>query len=189
MGRSGIVLCAMLLLAVMGFAAPVLAGDLNPPGAPAPTMKTLDQVPPTWDQILPPDVRFKPALGNSAVLDRETGLVWEKSPWTTPATWEQAQYDCMAKAMAYRSGWRLPTIQELASLTDASPDPPAVALPAGHPFENVQPNHYWATTTHPVVPSYAMTIHFGMHGIVQSDDKANSNYEWCVRGGRGSDGQ
>lgn len=41
------------LLALALFTMPAPAGDLNPPGAPAPTMKTLDQIPPTWDQVIP----------------------------------------------------------------------------------------------------------------------------------------
>ena len=39
---------------------------------------------PTWHQILPAADRFKLVMNsNAAVLDRETGLVWEKSPDAT----------------------------------------------------------------------------------------------------------
>jgi|SRR5262249_8694651 len=54
---------------------------------------------PSWDQQLPAATRFIvlsnwvdsnfPA-GGAAVLDRETGLVWEISPSTTAFVWESA---------------------------------------------------------------------------------------------------
>src|SRR3989304_768790 len=66
---------AMMFFPVMG-----IAGSLEPSAAPAPTMKTLNQIPPTWSQKLPAAQRFELVLDGYAVLDKETGLVWEKSP-------------------------------------------------------------------------------------------------------------
>ena len=68
-----IALASAIILAGTG-----LAGDLEPSAAPGPTMKTLDQIPPTWSIKLPAAERFVilADFNNEAVLDKETGLVW-----------------------------------------------------------------------------------------------------------------
>ena len=52
-----------------------------PPSNPNPTTD-LSGVTQNWDKVLPASQRFVvlPAFSNAAVLDKETGLVWEKSP-------------------------------------------------------------------------------------------------------------
>ena len=76
------ILTAMLIVPGM-----VKAGNLEPSAGPGPTMKTLDEIPPTWSQKLPAAQRFVIVLDGAAVLDKETGLVWEKSPDTTERDW------------------------------------------------------------------------------------------------------
>src|SRR4029434_2696444 len=93
---------------------------------------------PSWDQQLPASTRFivLSNWGGAAVLDRETGLVWERSPDSTfTPTWSDAQLGCAAKDVGGRGGWKLPSIQELRSLIDPAAANPA--LPAGHPFIGV----------------------------------------------------
>ena len=66
---------------------------------------------------------------------------------TSEVTWGDAISHCYRLEVGGRRGWRLPTIEELASLVDTSQ--PAPTLPAGNPFSNVQSFVYWsATTTH-----------------------------------------
>jgi hypothetical protein len=43
--------------------------------------------------------------GRHAVLDRETGLVWEQSPQTTNHTWLDARFQCANKNIGGRKGW------------------------------------------------------------------------------------
>ena len=173
-----------------------IAGDLEPSGAPAPTMKTLDQIPPTWSQILPASKRFekldacigtcpipKPIWG---VLDKETGLVWEKSPDTLLRNWTTATDYCYNKALGGRKGWRFPTVEELASLVDPSMTNPA--LPSGHPFINVQSDNYWSATTYPGYTTTAWCVDFS-NGYVNPNNNTLTNYAWCVRGGQGADTQ
>src|SRR3990172_5419884 len=94
---------------------------------------------PSWDQTLPAATRFivLTNMNSDAALDRETGLVWEKSPDTDARPWHAAPRHCNNRTVGNRKGWRLPTIQELASLIDPSVPSPGPALPAGHPFTNV----------------------------------------------------
>jgi len=90
---------------------------------------------PSWDQTLPASSRFL-VLANfnaEAVLDRETGLVWQRtldSLAALPGTYADR---CLQAKIGGRLGWRLPTLPEFASLFDAMPMavPP---LPPGHPF-------------------------------------------------------
>ena len=182
----GVVVGVVLMLAGVMFAWPVSAGDLNPPGPPAPTMKTQDQIPPTWDQILPAGERFKLVMGSVAVLDKETGLVWDKSPDTLPRSWLDGLGYCFTKLLGGRKGWRLPTIEELASLVDSTVIGPA--LPPGHPFTNVQVAYYWSATTSAANSGFAWYVNLN-DGHVGALDKTGTDLVWCVRGGRGVDGQ
>ena len=141
--------------------------------------------------------RFNLVMDNSAVLDKETGLVWEQSPNTGPFTWLNAQIHCNQKTVGGRKGWRLPTIQELASLASLVVDPnkigigsvPAGNLPAGHPFSNVQSSQYWSATTDTRGPGLARVMNFGSGIVLLTGIKANAHFVWCVRSGQGVEPQ
>jgi hypothetical protein len=107
---------------------------------------------PTWDRIItgPSRVKVPHQFGDAAVLDKETGLVWEKAPDTAGKASFNAVFGCYNKVVGGRFGWRLPTIEELSTLVDPSQGECAVSppLPAGHPFQNVSPGGaFWAITT------------------------------------------
>lgn len=139
----------------------------------------------SWSNIIPNANRRFVVLAdfnNQAVLDRETGLVWEKTPEITPGTWNGAQHNCINKAVGGRKGWRLPAIVELTSLLDPSVQPPGPLLPAGHPFSNIQMTLYWSATTFAFNSSNAWFVDFH-DGHVEAFDKTNMNVFWCVRGG------
>jgi hypothetical protein len=150
---------------------------------------------PSWDQQLPAAQRFivlsnwiddAHPSGGAAVLDRETGLIWEQSPNVpVPEPWGGASFVCYNKNVGGRGGWRLPSIQEFRSLVD----PKAVlpALPAGHPFTNVQLD-YWSATTEADSNTDALFINFSLGGA-SHDAKSVAFNVWCVRGGTGSDAQ
>ena len=86
-----------------------------------------------WDQVLPAADRFNvlAAFNNKAVLDKETGLVWERSPLTGTTTQSVARGNCTNHTTGGRKGWRLPSVHELASLVDPSMVAPGPMLPRG----------------------------------------------------------
>jgi hypothetical protein len=147
---------------------------------------------PSWDQTLPASTRFivLSNFNSAAVLDRETGLVWERDPNTTrffgnpPQNWSQARADCLLTKTGGRAGWRLPSVHELTSLYDTSTPFPALALPAGHPFLNVVSNpFYWSATAFAGAPGvWAVRFEGGDGGAIAALETSNGDV-WCVRGG------
>ncbi len=147
---------------------------------------------PPWSQRLPASERFEFVLKTGilipqfpAVLDKETGLVWERDTDNTMRDWYEACAYCYNLALGGRKGWRLPTAEELSSLVDPSESTPS--LPAGHPFTNVKVNTYWSSSTVADDPDSAWRVHFYL-GLVNDRYKADGGYVRCVRGGHGHDG-
>jgi Protein of unknown function (DUF1566) len=191
------------LLCTLGVVVLTLAGfAVNPAGAA--TAAGPYYANPSWDQTLPSDTRFivLSNMGSNAVLDRETGLVWERSPLAPclsafcsipepgSRTWSEAQARCLHLRTGGRLGWRLPTVQELASLIDGDPaNTSNPRLPPGHPFSsNVQSDFYWSATTLATEPSDAWVVGF-FGGDVIVTGKNLGRFVWCVRGGQGVDPQ
>lgn len=119
---------------------------------------------------------------DEAVLDRETGLVWETTPDTTLTDWVTAAKNCRGRIIGNRLGWRLPTFEELTTLVDPTQSLPA--LPPGHPFVVHPRDSFWTATTREADPTRAYVVHIESSGIgSQSKITSNSNSGWCVRGG------
>ncbi len=114
-----------------------------------------------------------------AVLDKQTGLVWEEMPDATPRTWTDATRYCLDKTVGGTIGWRLPSMAELKSLQDLSMAPPFV--PAGV-FTEVQSSTYWSVSTSAKAPIGVSFVHLvddhGSNGM-----KSDLFPAWCVRGG------
>jgi hypothetical protein len=142
-----------------------------------------------WDQALPAAQRFVilTAFNSEAVLDKNTGLVWEKSPQTTGVLWTEALNSCINKAVGGQKGWRLPSISELASLIDPSL-PIGPTLPPGHLFLNIQLGVYWSASTTSENPTLAWLVNF-LNGFVTNINKSGPGTArpWCVRGGMNAD--
>jgi len=148
---------------------------------------------PAWDQTLPSNVRFivLSNMNNAAVLDRETGLVWERSPVAAGFIWSSAVSTCVARRTGNRFGWRLPTVNELASLFDPSATN-VPFLPSGHPFNGLPTDsstNFWtvtpgteAGTGHHNV-GYTLSIGGPSFSLGHVSADTFTLGVWCVRGG------
>ncbi len=188
-----------LVLAVVGwglvcaqdfYVVPVQKGNF----APVPKTGQTDSYGPGDDGALQngvawPTPRFTDN-GNGTVTDNLTGLIWLKNAncfgWRT---WNDALNDSFYLTSGYcgltdgsqAGDWRLPNLRELQSLVDYGQTRPA--LPATHPFTDVQRGFYWSSTSLDEGNSAAWHLHFG-NGFLSNMDKTYTDYVWCVRGGK-----
>ena len=140
---------------------------------------------PAWDHVIAGAARFVVLrdFGNNAVLDQETGLVWERSPTTAAYPYYGATNYCLNLSLGGRKGWRVPSIFELSTLLDTSVAPPAPLLPEGHPFRNVKgPLWFWSSTQETNnAPSFQWGLNT-MDGTVAPFPPALGGvHPWCVR--------
>jgi hypothetical protein len=109
---------------------------------------------PSWDQTFPASTRFiiLTNFNSEAVLDRETGLVWQRSPVSaTRVNFNIAITSCANANTGGRSGWRVPQLSEFQTLVDATATSQPT-FPAGHPFISFPTgfaNLFWTTTPEP----------------------------------------
>ena len=188
-----------------------LAGTLEPPGPPAPTMVTQQQL---WDAVKPPGcfnnnttgLRFVDC-GNGTVQDTQTGLIWLKNANCLPAggsDWAAANRRAAKLADGTADGaacglsdgskagmWRLPTIAEWQALSYAFQSSCNPSLPAASgtgcystsPWATgVQSFYYWSSSTYVGGPNVAWYV-FLDNGDVGSTNKTFTFYVWPVRVG------
>jgi hypothetical protein len=141
---------------------------------------TVRHVPASWDAQLPAADRFQLVLTGAGVLDRETGLVWQRTQSSSVVGWSLADALCVAYEAGTpgRRGWRLPTLEEMLSLTESGHNP---ILPSGHPFLNVAAYYTWTATDSPNDSTVHWLVNLvnGFAGLATAT--ATSNF-WCVRG-------
>lgn len=193
-----VLLVLVLLVLVTALAKGAFGGPLDPPAPPSSTMKSLDLIPGSWMRVLDStngDVqgcsssRFACVLGGGAVLDLETGLVWQRDGATTVASWDQAVFECYGHSIGGKWGWRLPTFAELLSLgTGVGPD-----IVSGSPFTNIArylggslTDYYWSASAQPLAPASAMVVFWNAGSGTAAKSTGLPGYTGrvlCVRGG------
>lgn len=171
-----------------------------------------------WDSFLGGNHRFQLLDGNScpggeAVLDKETGLVWERTPDTGAFVWgsnpfyANAATFCMSRVVCNRKGWRVPTVQEATSLYGVCSPPGGASstclTTATFPQEpnpfNINSGFlgqaFWTATTDaggtPGGGSHTDTAYTVQYfsGAISEAGKLTLNHAWCVRFRQGVDPQ
>jgi hypothetical protein len=119
--------------------------------------------------------------GDGTVTDLNTGLIWQQGDdQNNPnSIWQQAIDYCKALSLAHHSDWRLPTVEELTSLTHIGRVPPSIDTQY---FPQCRSSHYWSSSTVVNIPDHALGVSFG-DGDVGAHNKTTANYVRCVRGG------
>lgn len=144
----------------------------------------------SWDKQFSAARRFVvlDAFAGAAVLDKETGLVWERTPEEQIMNWTNALHRCAVSTAGNRRGWRAPTLEELASLLDPTIPSPGPQLSPGHPFDLGNGDGFWTANTYVLDATRAFLIGVGS-GITPAPFKSSEFRVWCVRGGQGVDPQ
>ncbi len=133
------------------------------------------------------------AHSNECVLDEATGLMWSRTvsasvgptsngllPWTTNGSGEGIfTYATAANAasLAGYTDWRVPNINELASLCDYTNGINAVAFPVWD-----KANSYWTTTTRLATSTQAHFVIFSLPAITTGSLKTVTYLTALVRG-------
>ena len=81
--------------------------------------------------------------GDGTVTDRVTGLLWQQTDGGE-MTWEHARDYCASLNLAGKSGWRLPSNQELFSILDHNNGKPAIDT---HTFTRSEAEYWWLSET------------------------------------------
>ena len=184
--RKASVVVVVLILIGAAIALPYSAGAQSPKDRLDQVLALLTSfgdVSSSWSRALPAAERFK-VLGdfnNEAVLDRNTGLVWELSPHITSRPVFSASYHCLNASIGGQKGWRLPNITELTSLIDPSVTTEPT-LPAGSPFDFGGQVFFWSGTIREGFSDLFWSVNF-RHGFIDDTEIGLNLSVLCVRGG------
>lgn len=183
----------------------VFAGDLEPPGPPAPTMVTLQEL---YDRMAPaPDTCFDDVgrfvvCGDGSVKDNLTGLVWLEDAnclgggriWPDAGIWaaQLADGQCGLTDGSFAGDWRLPTEVEWQAILDQSlangcaapffPDVSGLGCCSTGtcPLSGLVLNLYWTSDTLSANPALARVYSVNIGQFTQLG-KANGAFLMAVR--------
>jgi len=111
------------------------------------------------------------------VVDRVTGLMWQRNLPEKFFTFPNAERQCDGLTLAGHHDWRLPSRIELVSLLDTTRIQPSIDMAA---FPNTPIDWFWTSSLAADNPSAAWYVYF-YFGYPKTDDMTNSFSVRCVR--------
>ncbi len=116
---------------------------------------------------------------NGTITDNNTALIWQQEDDNNTYTHADAISYCEDLYLGSSEDWRLPTIDELVSLTDKGRTNPAI-----NPlFTNTNTSLYWSFSSYAFNSSRAWGVNFS-NGSGYDRNKTDSYYVRCVRDGQ-----
>jgi hypothetical protein len=113
------------------------------------------------------------------VLDRVTGLMWQRKVDTAKVTFDAAVMKCQDLQLAGYDDWRLPSRIELVSILDTSEVQPAIAPSF---FPATPSDWFWSSSVASDDPSSAWYVYF-YFGYPKTDERRSRFSVRCVRTG------
>lgn len=136
----------------------------------------------------PPDQYYFFSSGDPTIIDNYTGLIWERAPTSTTASFDFAASHCQTLSLnGYTSGWRVPSYKELLTLVDEHPHfeysagqlVPHAIDPNAFPQTMVD-TQYWTSSIYPDGnQDQAYIVNF-RDGQASSDIFNNAHHVRCV---------
>jgi len=115
--------------------------------------------------------------GDGTVTDNATTLMWQKEDDNNTYNWAAAKNYCANLELPVgTTDWRLPSIEELLSITDLGGENPAI----NPMFTNTNSSNYWSSTTNASDTSGAWSVLFN-DGNDYWVDKTFTYFVRCVR--------
>jgi len=182
--QTSVTILLVVLLIAGAFALPVAArGSKDRFDEILNALRSFGDVSTSWSRALPAADRFAVLadFNNEAVLDRNTGLVWQRTPDNQGRFVFNASYYCLDANIGGQKGWRLPNITELTTLVDPSVTTEPM-LPEGAPFEFNRHVFFWSGTMRHGFTDLAWSVNFRL-GIVDDAEFDLNLSTLCVRGG------
>ena len=182
--KTSVTILLVILLIAGAFALPVGArGTKDRFDEILNALRSFGDVSTSWSRALPAADRFVVLadFNNEAVLDRNTGLVWQRTPDNAGRFVFNASYYCLDANIGGQKGWRLPNITELTSLVDPSVTTEPT-LPAGAPFEFNRHVFFWSGTMRQGFTDLVWSVNFRL-GLVDDAEFSLNLSTLCVRGG------
>ncbi len=115
---------------------------------------------------------------HGTVTDAASGLMWQDNAISATMDWTTAKSQCDGLTLSGYTNWRLPTIEELTSITAKNISTPGPVIYSV--FQNTKAASYHASTNLTALPIYAWYVNF-YYGNDYANTKTILRYMRCVR--------